>query len=202
MKTVTSPPLMAAVSGYHSPWGLVLLAAGAGGLVALDLTGTDLDDLTVRLGTRLGGVASSIHEPAVPSLWRETLDQATDELDEYFAGRRRSFDLRLAPLGGSELDQSVLAATAELPFGQTTSYGELARAIGRPKAARAVGGALGRNPLPIFIPCHRVLGAGGSLGGYGGGWHSEKASRSRAELLAIKRHLLALEGVLPAASSN
>jgi methylated-DNA-[protein]-cysteine S-methyltransferase len=202
MKTFTSPPLMAAVSGYHSPWGLVLLAAGSAGLVALDLTGTNLDDLTVRLGARLGGVASSIHEPAVPSLWRETLDQAIGELDEYFAGRRRSFDLRLAPLAGSGLDQTVLTATAELPFGQTTSYGELARIIGRPKAARAVGGALGRNPLPIFIPCHRVLGASGALGGYGGGWHSEKALRSRPELLAIKRHLLVLEGALPAADAN
>jgi methylated-DNA-[protein]-cysteine S-methyltransferase len=93
---------------------------------------------------------------------------AADQLDAYFDGERTRFDLPLAPLG-SEFQQRVWAALLEIPYGQTESYGELAQRIGSPGAARAVGLANGKNPISILIPCHRVVGANGSLTGYGGG---------------------------------
>ena len=107
---------------------------------------------------------------------------AIGQLEAYFARRRRAFDLPLAP-EGSEFQRSVWRALRAIPYGQTISYGELARRVGNPRAARAVGLANGANPLPIVVPCHRVIGANGALTGFGGG-------------LAIKRTLLALEGVL------
>jgi methylated-DNA-[protein]-cysteine S-methyltransferase len=93
---------------------------------------------------------------------------AADQLDAYFAGERTTFDLPLAPVG-SEFQQRVWAALQEIPYGQTESYGEVAERIGSLGAARAVGLANGKNPIGIFIPCHRVVGANGSLTGYGGG---------------------------------
>lgn len=90
------------------------------------------------------------------------------QLEEYFDGRRRSFDVPLKP-AGSPFELAVWAALQEIPYGETTSYGELARRIGRPDAARAVGAANGRNPIAVIVPCHRVIGANGSLTGYGGG---------------------------------
>jgi methylated-DNA-[protein]-cysteine S-methyltransferase len=103
------------------------------------------------------------------------------QLGEYFAGQRRGFDLPLAPRG-TEFQRRVWRALTEIPYGRTISYGELARRIGNASASRAVGLANGANPLPIVVPCHRVIGADGSLTGFGGG-------------LPIKRKLLALEGV-------
>ena len=105
------------------------------------------------------------------------------QLAEYFAGERRDFDLRLAP-EGTPFERSVWDELRKIPFGETRSYGEIAQAIGRPGAARAVGRANGANPIPIVVPCHRVLRSGGGLGGYGGG-------------LPMKEALLRLEGVLP-----
>jgi methylated-DNA-[protein]-cysteine S-methyltransferase len=104
---------------------------------------------------------------------------AVSELEEYFAGRRRDFDLPLAP-EGTEFQRSVWRALRRIPYGETVSYGELARRIGNPRASRAVGLANGANPIPIIVPCHRVIGADGSLTGFGGG-------------LEIKGKLLALE---------
>ena len=101
------------------------------------------------------------------------------QLEEYFEGRRQTFDLPLAP-EGTAFQRSVWQALTEIPYGETISYGELARRIGNPQASRAVGLANGANPLPIVVPCHRVIGADGSLTGFGGG-------------LDIKRKLLALE---------
>ncbi|HEX2045033.1 MAG TPA: methylated-DNA--[protein]-cysteine S-methyltransferase [Gaiellaceae bacterium] len=111
------------------------------------------------------------------------LDEARRELDEYFAGRRREFDLRvdLSPL--PEFQRNVLGELVLVPFGRVETYGGLAARIGRPRAARAVGGALNRNPVPIVVPCHRVVGASGSLVGYAGG-------------LERKERLLAHEGAL------
>ena len=103
------------------------------------------------------------------------------QLAEYFDGRRRSFDLNLAPQG-TDFQLEVLAALQTIPHGETRSYLDIAIQIGRPKAVRAVGAANGRNPLPIVIPCHRVIGADGSLTGFGGGLES-------------KLFLLQLEGV-------
>ncbi len=90
------------------------------------------------------------------------------QLNEYFAGRRKVFELPFKP-EGTEFQNKVWRALSEIPFGETRSYGELARAIAQPKASRAVGAANGRNPLGIIIPCHRVIGADGTLTGYGGG---------------------------------
>jgi methylated-DNA-[protein]-cysteine S-methyltransferase len=90
------------------------------------------------------------------------------QLKEYFAGGRTRFDLRLAPRG-TAFQKAVWAALLGIPFGETTSYGDIARAIGKPAASRAIGGANHRNPIAIVIPCHRVIGADGSLTGYGGG---------------------------------
>ena len=103
----------------------------------------------------------------------------TRQLEDYFAGKRRTFDLPLAPTG-TPFQREVLAALQQIPYGETRIYGELAKAVGRPRASRAVGAANGRNPLPIVIPCHRAIGSDGSLTGFGGG-------------LATKRFLLGLE---------
>lgn len=107
------------------------------------------------------------------------LQAASAQLSEYFSGTRAQFDLPLAPRG-TPFQQSVWNALLTIPVGHTRTYGEIAAQIGRPKAARAVGMANNRNPLSIFIPCHRVIGADGSLTGYAGG-------------LDVKRYLLDLE---------
>jgi methylated-DNA-[protein]-cysteine S-methyltransferase len=114
------------------------------------------------------------------------LDDAVAQLAEYFAGRRRCFDLPLAP-EGSPFQRRVWDRLRQIPFGTTTSYGQLATDLGRPGAARAVGHANARNPIAVIIPCHRVIGASGSLTGYGGG-------------LAVKKHLLDLEARAPCAA--
>ncbi len=108
------------------------------------------------------------------------LKETAVQLEEYFAGERQVFDLPME-LDGTEFQCQVWAELSRIPYGQTISYGELARRIGRPGAFRAVGQANGRNPIPIIVPCHRVVAADG-LGGYGGG-------------LPVKRALLAVEGI-------
>lgn len=110
---------------------------------------------------------------------RGPVGEAMRQLGEYFAGERSDFDLPLTPLG-TAFQRSVWRQLQEIPYGATISYGELARRVGNPKASRAVGSANGRNPLPIVIPCHRVIAGDGTLGGFGGG-------------LATKQTLLALE---------
>jgi O-6-methylguanine DNA methyltransferase len=110
----------------------------------------------------------------------EALRAAARQLEEYFARRRRRFDLPLR-LGGTPFQRQVWQTLADIGYGETWSYGELAAAVGRPAAFRAVGQANGANPIPIVLPCHRVVASGGRIGGYGGG-------------LEMKRRLLALEG--------
>ncbi|QCO68164.1 methylated-DNA--[protein]-cysteine S-methyltransferase [Luteimonas yindakuii] len=153
-----------------SPVGLLLLAASDAGLHAI---GFPENRHPVRMGVD----------------WREgthpLIEEARRQLAAYFAGERRYFDLPLAP-HGTPFQRSVWQALADIPYGVTASYAELATRVGRPGAARAVGAANGRNPLPIVLPCHRVIGAGGDLTGFGGG-------------LPTKRYLLALEGALPRA---
>jgi len=102
------------------------------------------------------------------------LKNARTQLAEYFDGERRGFDLPLK-LDGTEFQVSVLEALLEIPYGETTSYGAIAKQIGRPKAVRAVGAANGRNPIPIIIPCHRVIGSSGDLTGFGGGLDTKEA---------------------------
>jgi methylated-DNA-[protein]-cysteine S-methyltransferase len=125
-------------------------------------------------------------EPPQPG-WTEAVPRgalavAAAQLREYFARQRRQFDLPLAP-AGTLFQQSVWRALEDIPYGDTISYVELARRVGKPNASRAVGQANGRNPIPIVIPCHRVIAADGSLGGFGGG-------------LLTKITLLRLEGRL------
>jgi methylated-DNA-[protein]-cysteine S-methyltransferase len=111
------------------------------------------------------------------------VDPVRRELDEYFAGKRRAFDLPLDLRGQPEFCVRVLGELARVPFGATATYGELARRVGSPKGARAIGLVMNRNPIPIVLPCHRIVGANGSLTGYAGGLH-------------VKEQLLRLEGVL------
>ena len=100
--------------------------------------------------------------------------KAARQIEEYFAGRRKSFDVPL-DLGGRPHQQKVWKGLLEIPFGQTLTYGDLARHVGTPRAARAVGHACGSNPVWLIVPCHRVIGSDGSLHGYGGGlWRKEK----------------------------
>ncbi len=143
------------------------------------------DDRALRFLSFMGG-----RDPVeVGSDWRKRrapiLRAAASQLREYFDGRRTEFDLPLDP-HGTDFQRAVWDALCEIPFGETRSYGEQARMIGRPNASRAVGAANGRNPIAIIIPCHRVIGASGELTGFGGG-------------LDTKRRLLDLErGVLAA----
>ena len=122
------------------------------------------------------------HQKAPAPHWTRDADRlafARVQLEEYFAGTRQAFALPLHPLG-TPFQLAVWQELARIPYGATISYGELARRIGQPQAMRAVGAANGRNPLPIVLPCHRVIGADGSLTGFGGG-------------LPTKRFLLAME---------
>ena len=135
----------------------------------------------VALDERLERIAfPGAHQERLPAGKSPLLERAARQLQEYFAGGRRVFDLPLAS-AGTAFQEAVWAALAAIPFGETRSYGDLALALGRPRAVRAVGAANGRNPLPIVVPCHRVIGADGSLTGYAGG-------------MARKRWLLELEG--------
>lgn len=104
----------------------------------------------------------------------QPLEKARQQLEEYFAGTRKDFDLPVV-LNGTEFQLNVLQALQKIPYGETVSYGEIARRIGRPKAVRAVGAANGRNPIPIVVPCHRVIGSSGDLTGFGGGLDTKEA---------------------------
>lgn len=131
-----------------------------------------------------GGAISEIHFFArTKDEWQRddsAFDDVASQLREYFAGKRRAFDLPLAP-GGTEFQRSVWSVLQTIPYGRTWSYLDVANAIGKPSACRAVGAANGANPLPIVVPCHRVIGTNGSLTGFGGG-------------IDVKKKLLALEG--------
>jgi methylated-DNA-[protein]-cysteine S-methyltransferase len=112
-------------------------------------------------------------EGVVPDDGVAVLADAVSQLDEYFAGHRTTFDLPL-DLAGTEFQVQAWRALADVPFGTTVTYGEQARRLGRPTAFRAVGAANGRNPVPIVLPCHRVVGADGSLTGFGGGLDTKR----------------------------
>lgn len=149
------------------------------------------DLLALSDGTALVhlGLPADRH-PTRPDLpepsWRSgpdaVIDAVAEQLAAYFAGELRGFDLPLAP-AGTAFQQRVWAALRSIPYGTTATYRQIAEAVGNPAATRAVGTANARNPLPIIVPCHRVIGTDGSLTGYAGG-------------LEAKRHLLTLEGVL------
>ena len=133
-----------------------------------------IGDLTLTGdGRALTGLYMQHHShrpPLDPAAVRDAapFEEARWQLGEYFAGERTGFDLPLDP-AGTPFQRAVWEALVEIPYGETVSYGELARQVGRPGASRAVGLANGRNPISIVVPCHRVIGASGSLTGYGGG---------------------------------
>jgi methylated-DNA-[protein]-cysteine S-methyltransferase len=173
------------------PWGPIHVAASGGTIVAIELM-TPTPAFVTSLERRLRRPVVAASDPSVitPSATRDLLERTQAELAEYFAGAWRTFDLPIELVGLSAWDRLVLDGVRGIPYGAVTSYGRLARLIGRPGAARAVGGAVGRNPIGIVIPCHRVIAGDGSLGGYGGDWYG-----TREELLRIKRRLLELEGI-------
>ena len=163
-----------AVVGYASmtsPLGDLWIARTARGLCRLAF-GSSEEEWTKQLMGAMG---------ATPRRDADALSEIIGQLAEYFSGSRRSFDVPLDLSRGSPFQQRVWAATGKIPYGQVRTYGEVAKAIGAPRATRAVGGALGSNPVPIVVPCHRVLRVDGSLGGFSAG-------------LAVKKALLALEG--------
>ena len=155
-----------------TPIGPLTLAATPEGLVRVGFGGEDrvMDDLASEVSPRV------VHLPA-------RLDGLRHQLDEYFEGRRRSFDVTLDRRLSHGYRRQVLEALSEVPYGETVSYKDLAVRTGNPGASRAVGSAMATNPIPIVVPCHRVLRSGGALGGYGGG-------------IDVKVWLLRLEGSL------
>ena len=164
-----------AYTTLDSPVGPVMVAATARGLVRISF-GESFDpewfvhDLSARISPRV------LEAPSY-------FDSVRKELAEYFEGRRTSFDLPLDWTLTHGFGRRVLRRTAEIPYGKVSTYRQVAAAAGSPRAFRAAGNALGANPIPIIVPCHRVLHTGGGLGGYGGG-------------LEMKQYLLRLEGAI------
>ena len=151
---------------WHSPLGPILLEEEEGAVTGLRFCGQEVP----------------AQGPVSP-----VLAQAAAQLAEYFAGQRQSFTVPLAPRG-TPFQQEVWRALCAIPYGQTRSYGQLAAALGRPSAARAVGGACRRNPIWLMIPCHRVVGASGSLTGYAGGLERKKALLALEQGQAVQPH--------------
>ncbi|HEV7585453.1 MAG TPA: methylated-DNA--[protein]-cysteine S-methyltransferase [Solirubrobacteraceae bacterium] len=164
-----------AYAPVDSPFGELLLAATGHGLLRVAFPEEDVDSV-------LEGISRRFSPRIVEASGR--LERARRELDEYFAGRRRTFELPVDwSLVGGLFGREVLRVTSEIPYGGVLSYREVAMDAGSPRGSRAAGNALGSNPIPIVVPCHRVLNSGGGLGGYGGG-------------IERKRWLLELEGAL------
>lgn len=159
---------------FSSPIGLVRIMVENGHVTHLEFT----DEETQADGSYIAEAQAC---PCVDGEDERVAMEALRQLGQYFKGERRDFDLPLCPLG-TDFQRKAWRILQQIPYGETISYGEESRRIGRPKAARAVGGANHRNPLPILIPCHRVVAAHG-LGGYGGG-------------VERKKYLLRLEGAL------
>ena len=163
-----------AYANVDSPFGPLLLATTPRGLVKVSLPAYDPDETLEQLA---GQISPRVLE--VPA----RLDQARRELDLYFDGKLTEFDLPLDWQLSRDFRRRALRAIARIPYGQTRSYMEIAASAGNERAVRAAGTACGSNPIPIVVPCHRVLRTGGALGGYGGG-------------LPMKVALLEMEGVL------
>ena len=164
-----------AVAYVDSPLGELGLAAGEHGLLCISL-GTSLDGTLPQLLNQRHDKGRGKCDPFT------LLEQACAELVEYMLSAREKFDVPLDLSSGTEFQRTVWRRLRKVKYGQATTYADLAEAAGRPQATRAVGNAVGANPLPIIIPCHRVLAAGGRLGGFSGG-------------LSRKRKLLRIEGI-------
>ncbi len=167
---------MSAINTYQklipSPVGPLLVTATNEGIVSLHFDG----------------------EPAQGSADNVHLDQLTTELEEYFAGERTEFDVAMV-VEGTEFQKKAWKALCDIPYGETRSYGTQAKALGDPKACRAVGAANGQNPIAIVIPCHRVIGTSGKLTGFGGGLDKKRW------LLDHERDVLAKRGLLATATA-
>ncbi len=163
------------IKRYESPCGVLMLGALGDKLCLCDW---QVEEHRDRVDRRLKRILHSEFEEGAS----EVIEKAERQLDEFFAGKRRAFDVPLL-LTGTNFQKKVWNFLLTIPFGETISYGEMAKQIGMPKAVRAVANANGANSISIFVPCHRVIGGDHSLTGYGGG-------------LEAKRLLLELEGVL------
>jgi O-6-methylguanine DNA methyltransferase len=164
-------PEVVAIRELSAPVGTIRLAATRQGIVRLALPRSGGAGFRGWLDGHLG--------EATTVDWLPPLDKASAELEEYFAGRRVTFDVPL-DLRGTPFQRATWEALLRIPYGEVMTYGDVAGTLGRPGASRAVGGAVGSNPVAILVPCHRVVAAGGRLGGYTGG-------------LDVKRKLLAIE---------
>jgi methylated-DNA-[protein]-cysteine S-methyltransferase len=180
---------VAAIAVLASRFGPIHVAATADAVAGIELRTTT--EAFVGSLRRRGFDTSEPGQGQARAADRRLLDRAVAELEAYFDGRRRAFKLPLDLRARSTWDRRVLEGVRAIPFGRTSSYGAVAMAIGSRGAARAVGGAVGRNPIGLLIPCHRVIAGDGTIGGYGGSW-----SGDQAELRQLKRELLALEGVI------
>jgi methylated-DNA-[protein]-cysteine S-methyltransferase len=150
---------------FDSPVGALLVAATPRGVCRISYD-ADPEAQAERLARAYG--LRVLRAP-------RAVDDAKRELDEYFEGKREAFDLSLDLTGSAEFTRDVLGELARVPFGEVTTYGHLAAQVGRPRAARAVGTVMNRNPIPIVLPCHRVVGSSGSLVGYAGGLERKQA---------------------------
>lgn len=159
----------------QSPIGRLILASDGASLVGVWMANASPDDANWSCHTGNDDVLAKTRE----------------ELEEYFDGRRRAFDVPLAP-NGTEFQRSVWTALTEIPFGTTVSYAELARRVGKEAAIRAVGAANGRNPIPVIVPCHRVIGSDGSLTGFGGGLPRKKWLLQHEKALPVEQGELAV----------
>lgn len=168
---------------FNSPVGPLFLAASTLGLMALEFDARLPGQQTIRPNPRdLQSEAKAAKEALSVEESPDTLRPYVQQLEEYFAGERREFSFPL-DLRGTDFQLACWRALLAIPYGETRSYGDIARAVGRPQGFRAVGMANNRNPLAIVVPCHRVIASDGTLCGYGGG-------------LEVKRKLLELEGAL------
>lgn len=154
-------------SRYESPCGTLMLGSFAGRLCLCDWqVGQEHNN---RINGRLRRMLGAEFKPG----YSPVIDEAKIQLDEYFAGARREFDVPLL-FAGTDFQQKVWNALLAIPYGQTVSYGDMARQIGRPGAVRAVANANGANAISIFVPCHRVIGSNGTLTGYAGGLEAKE----------------------------
>lgn len=159
-----------------SPLGQIAFAVSERGLVAIEI-GTDLETFTINLALRLN--VNPVRDDALTA-------EVAHQLIEYLDGQRRSFDLTIDWRVVTRFQEKVLRAQIEIPYGETRSYSEIARQLGKPLASRAVGRAGATNPMPLVIPCHRVIGADGSLRGYG----APGGVKTKAWLLEHERNYL------------
>jgi methylated-DNA-[protein]-cysteine S-methyltransferase len=164
-------PARAYCAWVDAPFGPVFLAKTAKGVCRVSFRKSE-DDLLTELERKA----------LLPEMAPEKLARERRELGEYFQGKRRKFDLPIDLRWGTPFQRSVLRAASRIPFGECCGYGEVAKRVGRPNAQRAVGSALGKNPVAIVIPCHRVVASGRRIGGYTGG-------------LDVKRSLMEIEGI-------